>query len=247
MQHFFSRRLFLLLLMLCPAMADADTIFLKNGRTIENVSTWEAGSQIKCYRFGAVVGYLKENVERVEKLPVTESPLVSSPPNADQDASESALVAIPREGTGEFKVTKVVDGDTFNAVGHGIEIKARLIGIDAPETKNRRRDREGQPYSEEAGAYLSRMIMNKTVAIKGYGIGRYNRQLVEVFVGGRNINLELLKAGLAEVYQGKFPKAFAPDPYWKAEKEARLHRSGMWILGDRYVSPKKWRKMKSEG
>jgi len=32
---------------------------------------------------------------------------------------------------GQFKVTRVYDGDTVKAVGHDIEIKVRLIGIDA--------------------------------------------------------------------------------------------------------------------
>jgi len=32
---------------------------------------------------------------------------------------------------GEFKVTKVYDGDTVKAEGHDITIKIRLVGIDA--------------------------------------------------------------------------------------------------------------------
>ena len=32
---------------------------------------------------------------------------------------------------GQFKVTKVYDGDTVKAEGHDIEIKIRLVGIDA--------------------------------------------------------------------------------------------------------------------
>ena len=33
---------------------------------------------------------------------------------------------------GQFKVTRVYDGDTIKAQGHDIEIKVRLVGIDAP-------------------------------------------------------------------------------------------------------------------
>jgi len=36
---------------------------------------------------------------------------------------------------GQFKVVRVYEGDTVKAVGHDIEIKVRLVGIDAPEPK----------------------------------------------------------------------------------------------------------------
>ena len=35
---------------------------------------------------------------------------------------------------GQFKVTRVYDGDTIKAQGHDIEVKVRLVGIDAAET-----------------------------------------------------------------------------------------------------------------
>jgi endonuclease YncB( thermonuclease family) len=36
---------------------------------------------------------------------------------------------------------------------------------------------------------------------------------------------------------------FDLDPYWKAEREARMAKKGMWSLGDKYVSPMEWRRM----
>ncbi len=48
--------------------------------------------------------------------------------------------------SGQFKVVRVYDGDTFKAVGHDIEIKVRLAGIDTPET-SKRKLQSGQPYS----------------------------------------------------------------------------------------------------
>ena len=67
---------------------------------------------------------------------------------------------------------EVYDGDTIKAVGHDIEIKVRLVGIDAPETAKKKR-KHGQPYSQEAKKYLSSLILNKTVDIKGHGLCRY--------------------------------------------------------------------------
>ena len=42
------------------------------------------------------------------------------------------LSICPLSIAGQFKVTKVYDGDTVKAEGHDIEIKVRLVGIDAP-------------------------------------------------------------------------------------------------------------------
>jgi endonuclease YncB( thermonuclease family) len=35
---------------------------------------------------------------------------------------------------------------------------------------------------------------------------------------------------------------FDSTPYWKAEQEAKAAKKGMWAQGDKYVSPREWRK-----
>ena len=45
--------------------------------------------------------------------------------------------------------------------------------------------------------------------------------LSEVFSEDRNINLEMIKAGLAEVYRGKPASGLDIETYWKAEGEAK--------------------------
>jgi endonuclease YncB( thermonuclease family) len=71
---------------------------------------------------------------------------------------------------------------------------------------------------------------------------RNGRALAEVFVDGNNVNLEMVKAGLAEVYRGTPASGQKLDQYWKAEEEARGAGRGMWQLGDKYVSPREWRR-----
>ena len=90
---------------------------------------------------------------------------------------------------GQFKVTRVCDGDTVKALGHDIEIMVRLVGIDAPET-SRKKMEPGQPYSQKAKKYLAGLVLNKTVDIKGYGLDRYNRILGVIYLNKQNINLE---------------------------------------------------------
>ena len=49
----------------------------------------------------------------------------------------------------QFKVVRVYDGDTINAASDENEIKVRLVGMDAPETK-RGKLKPDQPYSQRA-------------------------------------------------------------------------------------------------
>ena len=58
---------------------------------------------------------------------------------------------------GQFKVTRVYDGDTLVARGHDIDIKVRLVGIDAPETSKKKRD-PGQPYSQQSKKHLGDIV-----------------------------------------------------------------------------------------
>lgn len=105
---------------------------------------------------------------------------------------------------GQFKVTRVYDGDTIIAKGHDIKIKVRLAAIDAPEISRNNKVPE-QPFSDKSKNYLSTLILNKTVYIKGYDLDYYNRVLGVIFLDGKNINLEMVKQGLAEVYRGRRP------------------------------------------
>ena len=152
------------------------------------------------------------------------------------------LLFIPASSfAGQFKVVRVYDGDTVRAIGHGIEIKVRLVGIDTPET-SKKKGLSGQPYSVQAKKFLAGMVLNKTVDIKGYGLGPYNRILGVLYVNGNNVNIEIIKAGLAEVYRGKPPRGFDLKPYSQAEAETKKAKRGIWSLGVKYISPRDWRK-----
>ena len=142
---------------------------------------------------------------------------------------------------GQFKVTRVYEGDTLKAESQGYEITVRLVGIDSPET-SKNKNEPGQPFSQKAKIHLQKLVLNKTVEIEGYGLDRYSRVLGVLYVDGLNVNLEMVKEGLAEVYKGKPALGFDNRPYWDAEQEARKNKRGMWSQGDKYISPKEWRK-----
>lgn len=139
-----------------------------------------------------------------------------------------------------FQVLKIYDGDTIQVKGMGLVFKIRLVGIDAPEIGYR--GQKSQPFCKKSKSYLSFLVADQSVSLKSYGIGGYNRQLAEVFVGDKNINLEMIKAGLAEVYKGKRPKTLGSKMYLDAEAAAKKNRTGMWVQTSSYISPKQWRK-----
>ena len=143
---------------------------------------------------------------------------------------------------GQFKVIRVYDGDSFKAVGHDIEIKVRLVGIDAPERASRGGG-ASQPFCEESGRFLASLILDKVVDVQGHGTDHYNRVLAVVYIRGLNVNIERLRAGLAETYKGRIPKSLNLAPFRHVEKQAQEGAHGMWRLGDNYVSPLVWRKM----
>jgi micrococcal nuclease len=96
----------------------------------------------------------------------------------------------------------------------------------------------GQPFSQQTTKYLASLVLNKTITIREFGKDRYGRTLAEVYLEGRNINLEMVKAGLAKVYRGTPAPGQDLAPYWSAEAEARKQKKGMWVQGERYTSPR---------
>jgi len=145
---------------------------------------------------------------------------------------------------GPLKISRVTDGDTIQIRDSSAEKTIRLVGIDAPELSHKKRE-PSQPYAQTATKHLAGLVLNKMVEIKGYGQDRYGRTLAVVFLGGKNVNLEMVKAGYAEVYRGTPAPGFDTAPYWKAEAEARAAKKGMWAQGEKYVSPRQWRNVNS--
>jgi len=153
------------------------------------------------------------------------------------------FLSIPTEGLCEnFMLSRVVDGDTFEiTTANGRKIQVDLAGIDALEMPGKRKIK-GQPFSQKAFKALSGMIQNKSFSYRACSRVVNNRVLAVVYSEGKNVNLALLKAGLAEVYRGKQPHTFDAAPYKAAEREAKKAALGIWALGSVYISPKTWRK-----
>ncbi len=85
---------------------------------------------------------------------------------------------------------RIVDGDTAIINGNS----TRFLGINTPE--------RGEKYYAEAKNLLSELILNKTIKME-YGKDRYDkyrRKLAFIFLEEKNINIELVRNGFANVY-----------------------------------------------
>jgi micrococcal nuclease len=94
-------------------------------------------------------------------------------------------------------VTRVVDGDTFEArIGAEVE-DVRLIGVDTPETV-----KPGEPvrcFGPQASGFAHRTFEERPVRLV-FGVERrdvYGRLLAYAYIGHRFLNAELLRRGLA--------------------------------------------------
>jgi len=129
----------------------------------------------------------------------------------------SLLLVVLLLGQTTGKVVSITDGDTIIVrPEQGPSVKVRLIHIDAPE--------RGQAFGTRARQELGELVAGQTVEIVGTEKDRYGRLLGDVRHGGRSLNLEMVKRGLAWAYVEYDP----PAEYVAAESEARSARRGLW-------------------
>jgi endonuclease YncB( thermonuclease family) len=133
-------------------------------------------------------------------------------------------------------ISRVVDADTvFLRSDQGVNYKVRLLGIDAPEIK--------QIYGKEASQYLTDKVHGKTLVVSGSKKDRYKRLLGKLVLDGNDINLNLVKNGMAWHYKRYKSSQDKLDQllYSNAEKYARDNKLGLWSKG-LPIPPWQWRK-----
>jgi len=136
-------------------------------------------------------------------------------------------------------VTRVSGGDTIQVVTpEQTKIKVRLYDIDVPETPKPKKPR--QLYGEESWNALQEKVYGKQVKVEIIDIDRYHRMVSIVWIGDRNINLEMVREGYAEAYT-EYLKAPYTALFLAAEEEAKTARSGIWGLQE-YERPRDFRK-----
>lgn len=123
-----------------------------------------------------------------------------------------------------YRVERIVDGDTLVLEKIG---KVRLIGVDTPETVDRRKP--VQYFGKEASLFLKNIALGKEVSIE-YDQNkkdRYGRALGYLFLpDGTLINLKIIEEGYGFAYT-KYPFKRIEE-FRKAEVQARTIGKGLW-------------------
>lgn len=140
--------------------------------------------------------------------------------------------------TGNFTgtVTKVHDGDSIHITPEGEKrVIIRLAGIDAPELK--------QPFGIASRDKLRSMILNRPAEAKCHKIDRYRRQVCVVYFNGEDVNLQMVRAGMAWHYKEyhKEQSRWQRWEYSRAENKARNGGFGLW--GRESIAPWEFRKL----
>lgn len=128
------------------------------------------------------------------------------------------------------QVVRIIDGDTVEILSDRNSVRVRLAGIDAPEKK--------QAYGEKSRQFLASLIFRKNVEVVSQGKDRYGRELGFIHLpDGTNVNLSMVKNGMAWVY-----RQYSKDAvFLQAEDHARQSKIGLWADSDP-VAPWKFRR-----
>jgi micrococcal nuclease len=132
-------------------------------------------------------------------------------------------------------VISVTEGDCIIVSVNGMEVKARLHGIDAPETQKidsiHGGVKRGQAFGDAAFRALAQKILHQKVKLDIILTDRDNQEVCIVWFNNRNINLEMVAEGWAWFDSRYAIRPYAAD-YPEAEKQARAKKLGLWIQGN---------------
>ncbi len=121
------------------------------------------------------------------------------------------------------RVVAVADGDTLTLLSSdNLQYRITLAGIDAPEL--------AQEFGQQAKTSLSALALDQPVTANCSDKGEYLRALCVVSVGGKDLGLAQVSAGMAWWYRqySSEQTAQARTDYEQAEFNAKIRRLGLW-------------------
>jgi endonuclease YncB( thermonuclease family) len=130
-------------------------------------------------------------------------------------------------------VKTVYDGDSLSARCPDGMVTVRIFGIDAPEMKQ-------EPWGDRSREALRGLLPRRdSVRLRVRDQDRYHRTVAQVFVGERDVGLEMVRQGRAVVYE-----QYNDSPvYQQAQAEAKKARRGIWEKPGGHQDPATWRRL----
>lgn len=131
---------------------------------------------------------------------------------------------------GQYKVIKVIDGDTIDILYYGKKERIRMLCVDTPESVHPDQTRN-TPMGIKASNYTKSRLTGKTVDLEFEGQrkrGNYGRLLAYVLLDGHNFNVELVRNGWSPYYTKYGTSEKHHDEFLAAEREAKAKRLNIW-------------------
>ncbi|MCP3944981.1 MAG: nuclease, partial [Desulfobacteraceae bacterium] len=132
---------------------------------------------------------------------------------------------------GQYKVLKVVDGDTIDVLYMGAKERVRLLNVDTPESVHP--DKSKNTFmGQKASAYTKKRLDNKSVDLEFESKlrGRYGRLLAYVIVDGVNYNLELVRNGWSPYHTKYGTSKKYHTHFMSAEQNAKAQGLNIWAV-----------------
>ena len=115
-----------------------------------------------------------------------------------------------------FKPIKTIDGDTIkldvskeSPMIKKLGLSVRIKGIDTPEKGSKAKCDKENALGQQATKFTTNLVGNKELLLSDVEWDKYGGRIVSnVKVGGIDIAQELLKKGLARVYNGEKKKSW---------------------------------------
>jgi endonuclease YncB( thermonuclease family) len=138
------------------------------------------------------------------------------------------------------KVVGVEDGDTIAIKDdQGKTSRIQMAYIDAPDYDYSAK--KAQPLQGDSRKKLEQLVLGKDVIVESFGVDQFDRVVGMVFLDKLNVNVEMVRTGMAEIYQpirlnpGRHKKYYV-EQLVEAEKLAKEKKEGIWGEPD-YISP----------
>ncbi len=117
-------------------------------------------------------------------------------------------------------VKRVIDGDTVELFNSTV---LRYVGMTAPET--------GEPFEKESTEANRNLVEGKEIKLEydNYTSDKFGRILAYPIIDGKNISIELVRKGMAElvIYQKRKPFIHQVQ-LLEAQEEAKQNKIGIW-------------------
>jgi micrococcal nuclease len=129
----------------------------------------------------------------------------------------------------QYKVLRIIDGDTLDIDYKGKTQRIRLLNVDTPESVHPDKARNTWLGKQAAGYTEKRLAAQSvTLEFEGKKRGKYGRLLAFVFLDNKNFNLELVQKGWSPYYTKYGTSKRYHQVFTLAQSHARIKKLNIW-------------------